>query len=240
MNQIHRKERQTASGPKRLIVFLISLFVIAALLVSAGLSAGNTDASAKAASARLNKAKQTMRVGDTFKLKLLNNREKVKWTSGNKQVATVSSKGKVKAKKPGTAVISAKVNNQKYRCTVTVLPGKTEKLEEEGVYTGKDEVALYIHTYHRLPSNFITKDQARALGWSGGSLHGYTPDKCIGGDVFFNYEGTLPKKEGRTYYECDINTLGADSRSAERLVYSSDGLIYYTKDHYNTFELLYE
>ena len=121
-----------------------------------------------------------------------------------------------------------------------MVSGETKQLEEGGIYTSKDKVALYIHTYHKLPSNFITKKEANALGWSGGSLLNYAPSKCIGGDVFSNYEGSLPKKANRQYYECDINTLGAQSRGAERLVYSNDGLIYYTPDHYNTFELLYE
>ena len=56
---------------------------------------------------------------------------------------------------------------------------------------------------------------------------------------FGNYEGLLPEADGRTYTECDIDTLGADSRGAKRIVFSNDGLIYYTEDHYETFELLY-
>ena len=56
---------------------------------------------------------------------------------------------------------------------------------------------------------------------------------------FGNYEGLLPEADGRTYAECDIDTLGADSRGAKRIVFSNDGLIYYTEDHYETFELLY-
>ena len=67
----------------------------------------------------------------------------------------------------------------------------------------------------------------------------YAPGKCIGGSRFGNYEGLLPEADGRTYTECDIDTLGADSRGAKRIVFSNDGLIYYTEDHYETFELLY-
>ena len=81
--------------------------------------------------------------------------------------------------------------------------------------------------------------EAQALGWSGGSLEPYAPGRCIGGGRFGNYEGLLPEKEGRVYTECDIDTLGADSRGAKRIVFSNDGLIYYTADHYQTFELLY-
>lgn len=114
-----------------------------------------------------------------------------------------------------------------------------EVIDEYGSYTTKEDVALYIHTYGCLPQNFITKDQARQAGWSGGSLEPYCPGMCIGGDRFGNREGLLPKAEGRTWTECDINTLGAGSRGAERIVFSNDGLIYYTGDHYESFTLLY-
>ena len=112
-------------------------------------------------------------------------------------------------------------------------------IDENGSYTSKDDVALYIHVYGHLPSNFITKKEAEKLGWSGGSLESYAPEKCIGGDRFGNYEGLLPKKTGRSYTECDIDTLGKKSRGAKRIVFSNDGLIYYTDDHYASFELLY-
>ena len=116
---------------------------------------------------------------------------------------------------------------------------ETPAIEEDGTYTTKEDVARYIHTYGHLPENFITKKQAQALGWEGGSLEPYAPGKCIGGSRFGNYEGILPEKDGRTYTECDIDTLGASKRGAKRIVFSNDGLIYYTEDHYETFELLY-
>ncbi len=119
-------------------------------------------------------------------------------------------------------------------------PASEDLLPEDGSYTTKEDVALYLHQYGRLPGNFITKKDARALGWSGGSLEPYAPGMCIGGDRFGNYEKILPEAEGRTYRECDIGTLGASKRGAERIVFSSDGLIYYTGDHYESFELLYD
>lgn len=112
-------------------------------------------------------------------------------------------------------------------------------LSEDGSYTSKEDVALYIHLYGHLPSNFITKKEAEKLGWNGGSLEPFAPGKCIGGNHFGNYEGLLPQKAGRSYTECDIDTLGAARRGAKRIVFSNDGLIYYTEDHYNSFELLY-
>ena len=114
-----------------------------------------------------------------------------------------------------------------------------EALDEHGSYDSKDDVALFIHTYGRLPDNYITKAEAEKAGWSGGSVEKYCPGKCIGGSRFGNYEGLLPDKSGREWTECDINTLSVSSRGAERIVFSNDGLIYYTPDHYSSFELLY-
>lgn len=119
---------------------------------------------------------------------------------------------------------------------------ETEKagltVERDGQYYDKDHVALYIHTYGYLPSNYISKKDAQALGWPGGSLEAYAPGKAIGGDYFGNYEGLLPKKKGRKYYECDIDTKGR-GRGAKRIIYSNDGLIFYTDDHYESFTQLY-
>ncbi len=112
-------------------------------------------------------------------------------------------------------------------------------ITEDGTYDSKAEVAEYIHTYGHLPSNYITKREAEALGWNGGSLKDVAPGKCIGGDRFGNYEGSLPSKKGRTYYECDIDTLNWKNRGSRRIIYSNDGLIFYTGDHYETFEQLY-
>ncbi len=112
-------------------------------------------------------------------------------------------------------------------------------IDEDGWYYSKDDVALYIHVYGRLPGNFITKKQAKKLGWRSGSLEKYAPGKAIGGDYFGNYGGLLPDKKGRTYAECDIDTKGAKKRGAKRIIFSNDGLIYYTDDHYESFTLLY-
>lgn len=121
--------------------------------------------------------------------------------------------------------------------TASVLTETEAAIDENGYYTTKEDVALYIYTYGDLPKNFMTKDEARALGWEGGGLEAYVPCMCIGGDRFGNYEGLLP--EDRDYTECDIDTMGKDSRGAKRIVFSDDGLIYYTEDHYESFELLY-
>lgn len=113
-------------------------------------------------------------------------------------------------------------------------------IDRNGSYTSKDEVALYLHIYGELPSNFITKQEAEDLGWnsSKGNLWKVADGKSIGGSYFGNYEEKLPKKKGRKYYECDINYDGG-YRGAERIIYSNDGLIFYTEDHYESFEQLY-
>lgn len=123
----------------------------------------------------------------------------------------------------------------------TILPeednaGAETAPDPDGWYTTAEDVALYLHVYGELPGNFITKNEARELGWSGGGLDGYADGKSIGGDRFGNYEGLLPDGD---YHECDINTMHASGRGAERLVYSDDGRIYYTDDHYESFTLLY-
>ena len=112
-------------------------------------------------------------------------------------------------------------------------------IAEDGSYNSMEDVSLYLHTYDHLPDNYITKQEARDLGWSGGSVERYAPGCAIGGDRFGNREGLLPSEKGRTYYECDIDTIGETSRGAKRIIFSSDGLIYYTEDHYESFTLLY-
>jgi len=112
-----------------------------------------------------------------------------------------------------------------------------EAIDEDGSYTSPAEVALYIHTYGKLPKNFITKQEAQELGWVSkeGNLDEVAPGMSIGGNRFGNYEQALP--DGN-YKECDVNYEGG-YRGDERLVYSADGAIYYTDDHYATFTQLY-
>lgn len=117
---------------------------------------------------------------------------------------------------------------------------RKDVIAEDGSYTSKEEVALYLHTYGHLPDNYISKKEAQALGWDSkkGNLDEVAPGKSIGGSHYGNYEGQLPKKDGRKYYECDLEYEGG-YRGAKRLVYSNDGLVFYTEDHYKTFEQLY-
>lgn len=119
---------------------------------------------------------------------------------------------------------SSPTNNQK-----TIL--------KDGYYYSKEDVCTYLQIYNELPDNFITKDEASKLGWVSTKLNLWEVAKgmCIGGDKFGNREGLLPKEKGRQYYECDIDYNGGN-RGGKRIVYSNDGLIYYTEDHYESFE----
>ena len=108
-------------------------------------------------------------------------------------------------------------------------------VEEGEYYYDLENVVLYLEYYGCLPENYITKDEARDLGWSGGTPERFLEGSAIGGDKFGNREKLLPTEKGRTYTECDLNTNGADSRGAERLVFSNDGLYFHTEDHYEHF-----
>ncbi len=108
----------------------------------------------------------------------------------------------------------------------------TPPVEEGEYYYDLENVVLYLEYYGELPDNYITKNEARSLGWEGGTPERYLPGAAIGGDTFGNREGRLPDGD---YTECDLNTDGADSRGAERLVFSDDGRYYHTEDHYNSF-----
>ena len=124
--------------------------------------------------------------------------------------------------------------------TVKLIPDETddgEIVRGEYYYT-VDDVAYYLAAYGELPENYITKKEAETLGWisSEGNLWDVAPGAVIGGDRFGNYEKLLP--EGGDYTECDVNYYGG-YRGGERLVFDTEGNIWYTADHYETFEPLY-
>lgn len=130
-----------------------------------------------------------------------------------------------------------------------VFPAKSDKpteavqpprVKEDGLYDTKETVCEYLHQFGHLPDNYITKEEARELGWTKkkDNLGTLLPGASIGGDRFGNNEGLLPSRKDRDWFECDVNTVNG-KRGKDRLVYSSDGLIYFTHDGYKTFEQLY-
>lgn len=119
---------------------------------------------------------------------------------------------------------------------ITVYAGDYP-VREGGWYDSMEEVAVYLTLYDALPDNYLTKKEAQALGWDSrrGNLWDVAEGCSIGGDRFGNYEGQLPEKKGRRFTECDIGYDGG-YRGAERLIFTNDGLMYYTADHYKTFD----
>ncbi len=161
--------------------------------------------------------------------------------SGPEEVSSVSSSS-------GPEEVSSASSSSGAETVSQTGPEEEElTVTEDGEYTDKDHVALYIHEFGHLPSNYVTKNKAADAGWDSkaGNLNTILPGKSIGGSRFGNYEGLLPEKDGRKYYECDIdfNPDGQTSepayRNEKRIIYSNDGLIFYTEDHYKTFEQLY-
>ena len=164
-------------------------------------------------------------------------------TAAQTEVVSTKTPGTTKApvttKSPVTTESPTSADKPATKTPVTT-ESPAAKIKEDGIYDSKEDVALYIHTYGKLPKNYITKAEAEALGWPGNrKLDDYAKDKCIGGDYFGNMEGLLPTKKGRKYTECDIDTLHKKERGVKRIVFSNDGLIFYTDDHYEHFTQLY-
>ena len=112
---------------------------------------------------------------------------------------------------------------------VAVFPGYATR-------NGLDGADYWLTYFSKLPDYYVTKQEAKAAGWrpAKGNLDEVVPDKMIGGDVYQNRNGHLPQAEGRIWYEADINDTGG-YRSRHRILYSNDGLIFVTYDHYETF-----
>ena len=162
--------------------------------------------------------------------------------SGSEVSSPVLTKSRKKKKKSGSqsGQGSSSTGSENKNSSSSAEKETKVQVEEDGTYTSKEEVAAYIHEFGHLPDNYITKNQAKKLGWvsTAGNLDEVAPGKSIGGDYFGNYEEVLPVKKGVEYHECDIGYTGG-RRNSKRIIYSSDGYIYYTEDHYNTFEQLY-
>ena len=200
------------------------LTILLILLQTAG-SWGMTGAYAAGSASQIHKASSpTLTKKKKKKNKNNNNNNNSSQSSSNSSSSADSGKNGNNSKSPESETASSN------EASVT----------EDGTYTSKEEVAEYIHLFGHLPDNFITKKEAKKLGWisSEGNLDEVAPGKSIGGDYFGNYEGQLPEEKGRDYYECDIDFTGG-RRGAKRIIYSNDGLVFYTEDHYTTFEQLY-
>ena len=121
------------------------------------------------------------------------------------------------------------------RCKCIYVPMRT-KLVGTATDKGYSGADAYIFYFGYLPDYYIDKATAMEAGWktTHKNLSSLFPGKMIGGDVFENNNAKLPSSPGRIWYEADINYIGG-KRNRQRLVYSNDGLIFVTYDHFNTF-----
>ena len=117
---------------------------------------------------------------------------------------------------------------------------KTDVLAEDGNYTSRDDVAFYLYTYRKLPANYITEKEAVEMGWNpeNGDLSEIAPGMSIGGDSYKNEKKMLPEKSGRKFYICDVE-YEQGIRNNKRIIYSDDGLVFYTENDCETFIQLY-
>jgi len=101
---------------------------------------------------------------------------------------------------------------------------------------GDNGADYYLKYSGRLPDYYITLNEAKKLGWKAflGNLDKVAPGKQLTKGTYRNYDGHLPSKYGRIWYEADINYSGS-FRNSMRIVYSNDDLIFVTYDHYKTF-----
>ena len=143
------------------------------------------------------------------------------------------------------AVTARKKKKARPTAVVTAVPEATaapadteapEGTEEPGPIIEPQRIADYIFEHGELPENFITKQEAKDLGWDSyvNYVSDVAPGMSIGGDYFGNYQGKLPRVKGRKYYEADCWYTGG-KRNQYRIIYSNDGHVWYTEDHYNTF-----
>lgn len=216
---------------RRLLFLLPVLFLLVGCAAESGTAQGSSADSAAAVTETARAKDSSQRAARSKK------KQKKRKKSEKQQTAEISGESgqrraeKSQAKRETTAIAAAQSETS---------DRETGGIREDGSYTSRDEVALYLHTYQKLPQNFISKRDAEEQGFRFGEddFGESFPGKSVGGSRFGNYDGLLPDKAGRRYYECDIDYTGG-RRNAKRLVYSNDGLIFYTEDHYKTFVQLY-
>lgn len=125
--------------------------------------------------------------------------------------------------------------NKHLCCRCIYVPMRT-KVCGNATDKGLNGADVYILIYKQLPNEYVSKEYAEDAGWDKkrGNLRDVLPGKTIGGDIYRNENEKLPVAKGRIWYEADINYTGG-FRNGQRLLYSNDGLIFATYDHYHTF-----
>jgi len=158
-------------------------------------------------------------------------------SSSNTPTVSTNDSAQVQSNPSQNQTVDSTKPNRSHTSTTKNNNNQTNSANTCKVINTFDGVADYLKEYKKLPCNYITKSQAQALGWesSKGNLDKVAPGKSIGGDYFSNYEKLLPTSKGRKWHEADINYTSG-FRGANRILYSTDGLIYKTTDHYDSFQ----
>lgn len=119
------------------------------------------------------------------------------------------------------------------RCYIDVLPAMQCGTVSIDGLAGGDYLLM---TQGKLPPHYLLKEEAAAQGWRAGkrNMGKVLPGYLIGGDVYDNESGKLPQAPGCIWYEADINYIEG-TRGTARVVYSNDGLLFVTYDHFYTF-----
>lgn len=119
------------------------------------------------------------------------------------------------------------------RCTLQRLKSL---FADEATKKGLDGADWHLKYNGRLPEYYISKTDAKKLGWKRNEkkLSDVAPSFMMYGGVYKNNNCHLPKKQNRIWYEADID-YSFGSRNSKRIVFSNDGLIFATYDHYKTF-----
>jgi hypothetical protein len=120
-------------------------------------------------------------------------------------------------------------------CACTVIWSESVK-KGTATFEGNNGIDVLLHNGNSLPTQYLTKKKAKKLGWKPilMNLHQVTDKGVIGGDIYRNKDGKLPSVDGRIWYEADMNYTGG-IRNRSRILYSNDGLVFVTYDHYFTF-----
>ena len=121
------------------------------------------------------------------------------------------------------------------RCRCIIEPMKVIRAGK-ATKDGTGGADIWLKVLGKLPQNYISYQDAIKAGWKKkkGNLNKVAPGKMLAKGGYKNRNGHLPEKSGRIWYEADINYKWG-YRGKDRILYSNDGLIFVTYDHYKTF-----
>ncbi len=188
---------------------------------SSSKQSSSSSGSSKQSSSSSSSSKQSSSSSSSFK-------QSSSSSSSSKQSSSSSSS----SKQNSSSTASSSFDNLGFK-VISISLTSTD-INESGIYDSLEEVGAYLYLYKKLPSNYKTKSSMSYVK----SNHTASNKLSIGGDTFYNNEGLLPKKSGRTYIECDIDYTGGN-RNSKRIVFcAKDDLYFYTSDHYESYSIL--